>query len=363
MNSTIRFATVALLAITGAFAPTSLCAQDVLLNEVRADANGRWVELHNRSSFAVNLSTWSLHLGTHTVNMPQEYWWPFPAGTVLQPGAFLRVHWFQQGTSNPATGELFTGTTPFNFLFGLGGEALSGTRGAFCLFRSQDGNAMSTPTTIEDWVSWGEHDFSRESYAIAAGRWTAGRHVAAIPVGSSIARNTAAIGNVVFQDQQWFTDATPTPLAANTAGASITSYGASCAVTGHHLLGVPVLRAPSLPLMGNAQFGLATDNTTGVFGEYVLFVWSGAAAPLGQASVLPPVPGGCAESIDTTLYIAAALVPASIITTFAPFSLANLPVSLVGTEAHAQAFVLDLMPFAWSPVQGVSNALRVTFGS
>jgi len=363
MNSTFRSATVALLAITGALPTTTLSAQNVLINEVRADASGRWVELHNRSNFAVDLSTWSLHLGTHTVNMPQEYWWPFPTGTVLQPGAFLRVHWFQQGTSSLATGELFTGTSPFQFLFGLGGEALSGARGAFGLIRSQDGNAMSTPLTVEDWVSWGDDGFTREGYAIDANRWTANRHVAAIPAGSSIARNSAAIGNVVFQDQQWFTDSTPTPLAANTAGASVTSYGPSCAVTGHHLLGVPVLRTPSLPIMGNAQFGLATDNTTGIFGEYVLVVWSANAAPAGQPSVLPPVPGGCPESVDTNTLITAWLAPASIVTTFVPFSLATMPPSLVGSEAHAQAFVLDLMPFAWSPVQGVSNALRVTFGS
>ena len=45
--------------------------------------------------------------------------------------------------------------------------AITGTRGAFGLIRSQDAENMSSPQPVEDWVSWGEHDFSRESYAVA----------------------------------------------------------------------------------------------------------------------------------------------------------------------------------------------------
>lgn len=355
MISTVRLA-------CAAFLTTALAAQNVLINEVRADADGRWVELCNRSAAPVDLTNWSLHYGSHTIGMPQEYWWPMPAGLVLPAGGYVRVHWFQAAPPAPAPGDYYTGTSPYAFLFGLGGEPLSGVRGAFGLYRTQLADAMSSGTMLEDWISWGEHDFSREPYAVAAGRWSAGRNTPAIAAGTSMARNAATIGVVANIDAQWFADDTPTPLAANITDADVVAYGASCAVTGHHLLGAPVLRTPSLPLVGNSQFRLAIDNTTGIFGEYALLFWSAAAAPAGQVSLLPPTPGGCAESLDTMQIFALMLVPTQAATTNVPLSLATMSPTLVGSQAHAQALVLDLLPYGWLPYQGLSNALRITFG-
>jgi hypothetical protein len=361
MKTTVRRAAAALFA-TAVLSSPDATAQSVVLSEVRADAAGRWIELHNRSTTPVDLSTWSLHFASRTPGMPQNYWWAFPLGTTLAGGSYLRVHWFQATPATPAPGELYTGNTVWDFLFGLGGETLRADRGALGLFRSQSAEMMTVATIVEDWVSWGDHGFQREPLAIANGRWTTGEQAPGVGTATSLARNVATIGLGVAHEEQWFVDTTPTPLAPNLSGAGVTAYGPACATAGHHLLGQPVLRALSLPLLGNAQFGLALDHTTGIYGEYTLLAWSAAAAPGGQPSVLPPAAGGCAESIDVTQLVAVWLLPTQVMTTYVPLSLANTPAGLVGSELHAQAVVLDLLPYAYPPYQGVSNALQIVFG-
>ncbi len=361
MITTVHRAFAALFA-TAALSMPCLTAQDVLLSEVRADAGGRWIELYNRSATTVDLSSWSLHYASRTPGMPQNYWWAFPLGTTIASGGFLRVHWFQTAAGGALPGDLFTGNGMWDFLFGLGAEPLNADRGALGLLRSQLDTMMNTPSIVEDWISWGDHGFQREYLAIANSRWSSGQQTASIAAGSSLARDVDLLGLGLPHDQEWFADASPTPLAPNLSGAAVTSYGASCAVPGNHLLGQPALRATSLPLRGNVQFGLALDHTTGVYGEHVLVAWSLAAAPGGQPSVLPPVSGGCAESIDTSQLLAVWLLPTQVMTTNLPLSLATMPASLVGSELHAQALVLDLLPYANPPYQGLSNALRIVFG-
>lgn len=361
MKTTVHRALAALFT-TAALSGSGLAAQDVLLSEVRADVGGHWIELHNRSAAAVDLSTWSLHFASRTIGMPQNYWWAFPVGTTLASGAFLRVHWFEAAPANPVPGELFTGDTVWDFLFGLGGEPLRADRGALGLFRSQFDTMMNTASIVEDWVSWGDHGFPREYLAVANGRWTTGRHTPAIAVGTSLARNVASLGLGLPHDQQWFADSTPTPLAPNLSGADVTAYGQGCAPPGNHLLGVPVLRATSLPLIGNAQFAIALDNTTGIYGERVVVAWSAAAAPTGQPSLLPPTIGGCDEAIDTTQLVSMWLLPTQVLTTGMPLSLAGLPPAVAGIELHAQAVVFDLLPYAYPAYQGMSNALRIVLG-
>lgn len=348
---------------------TALClaatadAQDVLLNEVRADGVETWIELYNRSAVAVDLSTWSLHHASHTPGMPQNYWWPFPAGTVLPSGGFLRVHWYRIGVNAPAAGELYTGVSPYAFLFGLGGEALSGAEGAFALFRSQANEQMTSAAAVEDWVSWGGYGYQREPLAIQAGLWSPARAVPSIPAGRSIARDPAAVGAVAFADEAWFVDATPTPLGPNVTGAITQAYGTACTLPGNHLLGAPTLQTTSLPLLGNGAFGFAVEHTTGIFGEYVLIGFSTGAAQPGQPSILPPFAGvGCSIAVDATGIFASWLVPAQIVATTLPLPLAGQPPAIVGAELHVQALVIDLLPFAFPPYQGVSNALRIVVG-
>jgi len=366
MNPTLRRGTAAMFATMLALTGTAglLSAQNVLLHEVRADAGGRWIELHNRGAAAADLSTWTLFHASLTPNMPQTYWWPFPTGTVLEPGGYLRVHWFQAapGTPQPA-GELWTGATPWDFLWGLGGETLRGERGAIGLLRSQNSALMSSASVVEDWVVWGQTGFSREFMATGAGVWSQGHYLPAIPVGSSLARDPALVDQVADADLAWFVDATPTPLATNQTGAVVESYGTPCTLPGHHLIGQPLLRATSEPLRGNAAFALTVDSTLGLYGEFVAFGFAPSQGFAGMPTILPPYPGpACAEAIDVTQLVTIVMVPAQFLTTPIPLPLVGLPPAVVGVELHAQALVLDLVVGANPPYQGLTNALRLVVG-
>lgn len=344
-------------------APMALPAQTVLLNEVRADGNGHWIELHNRGTSAVDLSQWSLHQCTATAGMPRNYWWPFPNGTTLAAGAFLRVHWFQAIPGSVPPGEVYTGDTPYHFLFGLGAEPLAGTAGALGLLRSQANTMMNSSTVIEDWVSWGQSGFLRESLAVQAGVWNTARFAPAFGAAESLARNTPMVGTFPSREQEWFVDATPTPSSQNVSGVQVHSYGLACTATGNHLFGAPTLHTNSLPLIGNGQFGYTVDNTTGVFGELMLLAFSAAAAPTNQPSLLPYVTGStCREVIAHNAVLTVVLVPTSVLQTHVPMSLGNLGPAFVGLELHAQAMIFDWLPNAWPPYQGVSNAVRITVG-
>ncbi len=362
MKSTLARHAAAFLTMT-ALAAGPLRAQTVVISEVRADAGGRWVELHNRGSAAVNLASWSLHYASRTPGTPQNYWWPFPTGTVLQPNGYLRVHWYQTASSAVATGELWTGTSPYGFLFGLGGETLLGTRGALALFSTQQNANMNTAAYVADWVSWGENGYTREGLAVQQGLWTAGRHLGALPAGSSHARDPGMVGAVAFPDLAWFLDNSPTPGLPNVTGAVVQSYGQACVLPGNHLLGMPSLTAPSLPLVGNSGFTLTVQNTTGIFAEFVLLGFSAGAAPPGAPSILPLYSGvPCQEAIDTQQLLATWVLPTQILGTHVPMSMANVPPAAVGLELHVQALVLQLLPNSFPPYQGISNALRLVVG-
>ena len=356
---------LATLLTAGLLSATALRAQvqDVYLSEIRADASETWIELHNRGSNPVDISQWSLHCATTTASMPQTYWWPFPLGTTLAPDAFLRVHWFQSEPAVPVTGNLYTGTSPYGFLFGLGGEALSGNAGAAALIASQANAQMNSPTVLRDWVSWGAHGFQRENLAIAAGLWQSNRQTPAIDAGGSIARDPDLIDVAVHPDESWFVDYTPTPLMPNVTGAVVESYGSACTLPGNHLLGTPELRATSLPLLGNGQFQLMIDRTTGIYGEFALIGFGSAAAAPGLPSALPPYSGiSCQEAIDVQQLLATWLLPTALFATTVPLPLNNLPPQVIGVELHAQALILELLPTANPPYQGLTNALRVVVG-
>lgn len=366
MNGTLRRLGVVIRAAAATAlltTSTALLGQNVLLNEVRADGNERWIELYNRSGATVDLSQWSLHQCTTTAGMPRNYWWPFPIGTTLAAGGFLRVHWDQAIPASVPPGELYTGDTPYHFMFGLGAEPLGNTAGALGLLRSQNNLLMNSATVIEDWVSWGQSGFQRESLAVQAGAWTTGAFAASFGNGESLARNTPTVGTLASRAMEWFVDSTPTPSAQNVSGVQVVSYGQACMATGNHLFGPPTLHTNSLPLIGNSQFAYTVDNTTGVFGEVMLLAFAGAAAPPGQPSLLPSVTGSnCSEAIAQSAIVGVLLVPTQVLGTTVPMSLGNLGPAFVGLQLHAQAMVFDWLPNSWPPYQGVSNALRITVG-
>lgn len=361
MNGTLRRLAVALFST--AVAHATLIAQNVLLHEVRADANGRWIELHNRSNASVDLSQWSLHHCTTTPLTVRNYWWAFPVGTTIDAGGYLRVHWLQAAPSSPAQGELYTGDTPWHFLFSQGAEALNGDAGALGLLRSQNVAMMSSPSIVEDWVSWGQAGFSREHLAVQANVWQTGQFTPPIAAGTSLARNTPTVGTLASRSLEWFSDATPTPLAANVSGVIVENYSHACVTIGNHLLGLPTLRASSLPIIGNAQFAYTVDNTTGVFGELMVIALAHAAASASQLSLLPTLPGSnCREALAHGSVLTVLMRPTQLLQTQVPLSLGNLGPAFCGLELHAQAMVFETLPNAWPPYQGISNAVRIVIG-
>lgn len=338
-------------------------AQDVILSEIRADSTATWVEIHNRSAAPQDLSDWSLYLETKTVGMPQNYWWPFPGGTTLAPDEYVRVFWHQDEPLNPPPGSLYTGTAPHGYLFSLGGEALRPWSGALALIDSQTGAHMGTASHITDWVSWGETGFIREHLAIQNGVWELGSTGPQIPPNHSFARNTAAVGTLARRLDEWFLDASPTPMASNIAGLEVESYGPACTVPGHHLVGTPTLRTTSLPLLGNADFGYVLENTTGFFGENMVLFYSAGARPAAQPNVVPAFPGAsCEHSLDATRILAVLTKKTDVMQTVVPLPLNTCSPAVAGLEIHTQAIVFDWLPNAYPPFQGVSNAVRVVIG-
>jgi hypothetical protein len=365
MKHTTSHATVGFLAIAMILNVRldAQSTQDVVLSEIRADSAERWVEIHNRGSMPVDLSTWSIYYATDTPSMPQNYWWAFPPGTALAADGYLRVFWFQNSPAAVPPGEYYTGTSPYGYLFSLGGEALRGDRGALALVNSQLGSQMATASHFVDWVSWGHHGFIRESLAVQNGTWSADRQASMIPGGQSLARNTATIGTTTTRDQEWFLDPTPSPMGQNLTGVLVLPYGQACSIPGHHLVGQPELQTTSLPILGNAAFGFVVGNTTGFFGESMLLAFSTSAAPNGLPSLLPLFPGSlCHESIHTGRIVAVRLMATQFDETRVPMSLANLPAAMAGIELHTQALIFDWLPNTYPPFQGISNALMVVIG-
>lgn len=355
--------TLAALALAAAFSDAAAC-QDVIVSEIGRDANGSWIELHNRGSTAVDLSPWSVYLATSTPGMPRAYWWGFRPNTAIAAGGHLVVRWMQPIPASPTPGEIATGATNPYFLFGLGAEPVPQGQGAIGLFRTQYSGNMNNAAWIVDWVSWGGNGLLREDLAIQSGAWRVGSSAPSMPDGCSIARHPGTTWSAQ-PGLAWFVDETPTPGGANVGAASLIVSGSACAPMGHTLLGAPTLGATSMPVLGNGAFGINVDNTTGVFAEWCIVAMSAQTMPFGRADLLPPTPGGssCLVMLDPGTAFGTLWTRTAAMRTSLPMSLQGLPASLAGQSFSMQALVFDMSPTAWPPYKGVTNALTVTIGN
>lgn len=354
---------LATLALAAAITDTAAC-QDVIVSELGRDANGSWIEIHNRGAVAANVSAWSIYLATTTVGMPRAYWWGFRPNTVLPAGSYLVVRWMQPIPAVPVPGEVATGNTNPYFLFGLGAEPVPQSQGALALFRTQFSGNMSSATWIADWVSWGGSGLTREDLAIQNGAWRAGNSAPSMPPACSLARHPGSTWSSQ-PELAWFVDETPTPGGANVGSAALVINGSACAPMGHSLLGAPTLGATSMPVLGNSAFGLTVDNTTGVYAEWCIFALSAGTMPFGRADLLPPTPGGssCLVMLDPSAAFGTLWTRTAAMRTSLPMSLQGLPAALAGQSFAMQALVFDMSPNAWPPYKGVTNALTVTIGN
>lgn len=344
---------------------SGLIAQNrtVVMTEIRADGADRWVELQNRGSVAADLGGWTLYYATATAGQPQTYFFGFQSGTQIDAGAHLLVHWCQPRPSVQPANEVWTGDSPYNFLFSLGAEPLLGTGGALALIRSQSNQEMSVPAMFEDWVSWGRSGLSRENLAVQAGLWQTNTFADALTAGCSLSRNETLIGTAATPAGEWFVDPTPTPLQTNVPGVLLSSLGAACTTVGNHLFGLPTLTPISSPVIGNREFGLSLANTSGILFETVLLAYAARPAPAGMPQLLPPTSGGptCALLFDYQSVFTLQWLRTAPLQTPIPLNLQHVPATLAGLQFVVQAMVFDGYS-SYPPYQGVSNAVQVRLG-
>jgi len=229
-----------LLALLGGQTSAQVVISEVMVNP---SSGSEWIELTNVSSTSVNLSKWCLFVATRKqmgTTEPGNYWFPFPKtgpGSVIPAGGIVVVQWLEAGTNQHVTvgnyDLVFTGTTVFDFLFGLWHStdmALPNDGGAIGLVRSQDPQEVITPGFWADFFEYGSAGFLRESIPHLAGIWTTGDFVplpsgtTEWPVGDTIAYSYTGNSSL-----NYWRDRTPTKGMPNSPGASVNIFGEGCA--------------------------------------------------------------------------------------------------------------------------------------
>ena len=218
-----------------------------------SDVGYEWIEITNVSSSTVSLSNWCLFVGTRKkigTNKPGNYWWPFPKtgpGSQIPAGGRVVIQWLQKGINQhkqDPKGDydlLYTGTTVFDFLFGLfhydptknppeSDMALPNDGGSLGLVRSQNKDNVLLPGFWADYLEYGSAGFLREEIPVKAGIWKAGTFVplppkvTEWPLGVSLAY--AYTGNAPYN---YWRDSSPTMGHPNTVGATRSTFGKGCA--------------------------------------------------------------------------------------------------------------------------------------
>ncbi len=232
--------------------------------------SSQWIEIANFSANPVNLDTWSLYQATKTPGQPQNYWYGFPPGFTIPSGGFFRVYWNMDIIpANEDSQNIYTGTSIFNFLFGLGAEDLDPAKGALALLSTQDNALMNNASVFSDWFGWGDSGFLREDLAVTAGLWTAGSSVTAPnPLDDGSVALDQSLDSLPTPVTAFFFDSTPTPLLHNSSGAISLAYGSTCT----SFPGATAsLTSNSKPYHGNADFALILDSTE-VSGDVLLAI-------------------------------------------------------------------------------------------
>ena len=341
-----------LAAATGFLALPAM--SQVVVSEINFSAqiagDDQWVEVVNLGETTAELNGWSLYLATDTPGVPGNYWFGFPQGTELEAGEFLRVHW---GAAIPAETppelEIYTGISPFNFLFGYSYEPLPTKGGALALLSTQNNLLMNDPAVIQDWVSWGGNGYAREDLAIQAEKWVADASVTPPQQLDSIALNLA-LNQAPTPVGAYFHDASPTPNAPNAVCGAVATIGTSCASGGGTALSLAV---ESFPVLGNRDFRYRLDNTLGAPTDFAILVLSPDDAD-GTATLL-----GCPIFVGQTNAFGSLVIATQIGQTYFPIDLSFAPAILAGVDIYAQSAVITV----GAPADlGTSEAVKITLG-
>jgi len=304
----------AVAACLAAPAPAQVIISEVFFTN-QTSGDSEWIEIRNTGSSPVDLSSWSIYLATDTPGVAQNYWFGFPANTVIGASASMTIHWMSPVQASTLT-EVYTGNSIFNFLFGYGAEELGAvSNGALALLDSQSNQLMNTASVFQDWITWGNGwtEFprpAREDLAIQVGLWTAATAVnnssisAPIEDGQSLAIDYNKSGEPT-SPTAFFRDASPTPTSGNNPLSGHNHQFAEFSVLedpnnpGAPLQPcesgggtAPTISEISVSASGNVDFGLRVENLVpGQLGALFLGVTTGtipwALAPGCSVNVIP----------------------------------------------------------------------------
>lgn len=241
------------LALLAGGAGSQVVISEVMIHpKSGSDVGYEWIEVTNVSSSTVSLSNWCLFVATRKAmgtNKPGNYWWPFPKtgpGSQIPAGGRVVIQWLQDGTNRHVQDpkgdydQVFTGTTVFDFLFGLfhydrsknppeSDMALPNDGGSLGLVRTQDARKVRLPGFWADYLEYGSAGFLREEIPVKAGIWKAGTFVplppkaTEWPLGQSL-----AYGYTGNSPLNYWRDRTPTKGQPNSVGATRGTFGRGC---------------------------------------------------------------------------------------------------------------------------------------
>lgn len=325
----------ALAAILCAPATGQVVINEVLYDPVGADSGNEIIELRNQGGTTVAIGNWSIcvnGLGTSRV------YWGIPAGTTIDPGALIQIHWRASGANTPT--DLFASG---GFTCGQPAMDLNNTRGSVGLYDipATSCAGFGGAGNIVDFVQWGSSGTLRESVAVNAGIWSSGDFVPAVLLeGDSIAYDGS--GN---SSADYFEDNSPTLGAVNTApgNALAVNYGTACDSSA----GSPVFETKGgPPALGNLSFAFNVGDAP-IGNTSVLFL-SASAAAIPVVGCDPGILVGLGGSLR-------------ILHTVGP----DLPVPLafpfaVGTQLYCQWIIVDLAAPSGRGI-AMSDGLEITF--
>lgn len=155
---------------------------EVLYDPLGTDAGNQLIELKNTGTAIGDIGGWWFCY--------RFDYFDIPAGVSIEPGAFLVIHLGATGDNT---------ATDVNIQFA---SALNTNSSDLSLYL--DGN-FTSPSSMIDFVQWGDGGNGRESVAVTAGMWREGDFVPDIQEGHSIAYDGS--GNT---SADWCDDSTPT---------------------------------------------------------------------------------------------------------------------------------------------------------
>jgi len=343
---------LATVAWTG-LAASNLSSQ-VIISEVDFSSADTWIEFYNQSPSDFDLSNFSVYHATKTPFRANDYWYAFPAGTVIKGKDYIRLYWGAEVPLNPPgdTRNMFTGNSPMNFMFGHGFEKLDETQGALALCSTKLNSQMNNPGIFTDWLQWGETNFKRGQTAVNSRLWES--NATTIPAAS---KSQSLI--VIYDERSrlspppltaYAQDDSPTPLGHNAFPLIRDDLGGACgASTPGNSPGNFQLKGSGFPFYGNANFGLSVDGTQGpAFFEAMILLFS-----LDSSMALSPMKVCDALDLNKLLYFSPPF--ATQVGETALSTPLNGPSSLSNATVYIQGVVISQNYF------GVTNVLKLQF--